>query len=624
MVYTADFDPAEGAVRGIAKDPISGNFFVYTDYFIHKFKVDQEDRNVWKIYLEAGDFELAQQCCRGDPDKLNEVLTRRAQNLFESGQFVESAMHFAKTRCSFEEIALKFIQVEEKEALLNYLKKKLETVRPSEKTQLTLIVVWLVEIYLSRIRRLEEGGESQRERAEAAKREFGNMLQTSKIDACVSESKGAIYDLLASHGDNETIVRFATFVGDFDRVVRRHLQSRDHHAALAVLKEQRRAELYYQHGPELMKALPERYISAVIEQGVGMLSPTKILPSLVVSSTREQEMQSIRYLEFVINTARRKEPALHNFLISLYVKHQPDKIEDYLHSQGTSARETPYDIEYTLRLLTENELKRESIFLYCLLGQLEEAVKIALEVDPTLAEGCLEFATDSETKRMIWLKIAQHVVQKENDIRRAMNYLKKSDDLVKIEDILPFFPDFVTIDHFKEAICDSLQEYSDHIEKLRLEMEESNLSADAIREEIQQYKNGHVFVRTVDTCSVCSGFLMSDAFHVFGCGHRLHTACLVDLVKPYLSSARRRRLEDLQAQLAGAKDSRKNVNSKADLDSIRSNEKSPRLSKKEFLRSEIDEIVAHECFFCGDIMIKMIDKPLVDPENYEAILAEWK
>jgi hypothetical protein len=38
-------------------------------------------------------------------------------------------MHYAKTRCSFEEVALKFMALEEKNALANYLKKKLESLR---------------------------------------------------------------------------------------------------------------------------------------------------------------------------------------------------------------------------------------------------------------------------------------------------------------------------------------------------------------------------------------------------------------------------------------------------------------------------------------------------------------
>lgn len=37
-----------------------------------------------------------------------------------------------------------------------------------------------------------------------------------------------------------------------------------------------------------------------------------------------------------------------------------------------------------------------------------------------------------------------------------MEFLQQC-DLIRIEDILPFFSDFVTIDHFKEAICNSLK-----------------------------------------------------------------------------------------------------------------------------------------------------------------------
>ena len=45
-------------------------------------------------------------------------------------------------------------------------------------------------------------------------------------------------------------------------------------------------------------------------------------------------------------------------------------------------------------------------------------------------------------------QVARHVVQEKNDIKLAMEFLKECPS-VKIEDILPFFPDFVTIDHFK-------------------------------------------------------------------------------------------------------------------------------------------------------------------------------
>ena len=55
---------------------------------------------------------------------------------------------------------------------------------------------------------------------------------------------------------------------------------------------------------------------------------------------------------------------------------------------------------------------------------------------------------DDELKKKLWLRIAKHVVQKQDNIQQAMEVLKECPTL-KIEDILPFFPDFVTIDHFK-------------------------------------------------------------------------------------------------------------------------------------------------------------------------------
>lgn len=54
-------------------------------------------------------------------------------------------------------------------------------------------------------------------------------------------------------------------------------------------------------------------------------------------------------------------------------------------------------------------------------------------------------------------------------------------DLLTIEDILPFFPDFVVIDTFKREICVSLEEYNGKIESLRKEMEDYTLSSEAVQ-----------------------------------------------------------------------------------------------------------------------------------------------
>ena len=64
---------------------------------------------------------------------------------------------------------------------------------------------------------------------------------------------------------------------------------------------------------------------------------------------------------------------------------------------------------------------------------------------------------------------------------RVDKLLRDSGGLVKIEDILPLFPDFAQVDSFKDAICKSLSEYNEQIETLKTEMADATQIADALR-----------------------------------------------------------------------------------------------------------------------------------------------
>ena len=102
-------------------------------------------------------------------------------------------------------------------------------------------------------------------------------------------------------------------------------------------------------------------------------------------------------------------------------------------------------------------------------------------------------------RKRLWLAIARHVVQvnqtnqyilfnfniniplvnhhtqSKRDIKTAMSFLQEC-DLLQIEDILPFFPDFTRIDEFRDEICASLEDYGTHIQKLKQTMNEAVLS----------------------------------------------------------------------------------------------------------------------------------------------------
>lgn len=113
---------------------------------------------------------------------------------------------------------------------------------------------------------------------------------------------------------------------------------------------------------------------------------------------------------------------------------------------------------------------------------------------------------------------------------RAMEFLE-STPLLKIEDILPFFPDFITIDDFKEDICDALEEYGHQIEQLKTEMNSATEAAEAIKREIADLRNRFVVVDAAAKCDSCGQQLLARQFYVFPCQHAFHADCLIREVR---------------------------------------------------------------------------------------------
>lgn len=110
-----------------------------------------------------------------------------------------------------------------------------------------------------------------------------------------------------------------------------------------------------------------------------------------------------------------------------------------------------------------------------------------------------------------------------------MKFLE-STDLVKIEDILPFFPDFVVIDDFKAEICSALEDYSARIDELKVEMDEATASAESIKRDIEGLANRFVTVEPGDKCWKCGLPLVTRQFYVFPCQHFFHADCLISMV----------------------------------------------------------------------------------------------
>ena len=105
--------------------------------------------------------------------------------------------------------------------------------------------------------------------------------------------------------------------------------------------------------------------------------------------------------------------------------------------------------------------------------------------------------------------------------------LLKECALLKIDDLLPWFPDFVVIDRFKDKIVESLEDYNARIDELKEEMDHYTSSAEQVRGEIRGLKTRHGELRGDQVCELCDQAILSRVFYLFPCSHAFHADCLV-------------------------------------------------------------------------------------------------
>ncbi|KAG8181524.1 hypothetical protein JTE90_014254 [Oedothorax gibbosus] len=620
LVFEDFFSETYGPLKGLIKDPEKGTIWVYSDMAIYKYKVYSEDRYVWEIYLDAKEYALANKYCKKDAVKIDKVLSKQADDLFKRSNFEESAVIYAQTYSSFEEIALKFLEVRKEKALRKFLLKKLESLKHQDKTQITMIVMWLLEIYLNELGVLRTAGRQSSQEFSNLQREFINLFRDPRIKECASNNRSAVYSLMSSHGDEFNLINFTNLMKDFEKVIQYNLQHKNYIAALKVLTEHSRPELFYQFSPALMQTNPKETVDAWISQD-RKLNPALLIPALVHYDNKQDPRQSneaIRYLEYCVDKMGVQDQAIHNYLLTLYARlNEKEKLMAYLQTQDEM--NVPYDQKYALRVCSEVEgLEHACVHIYTTMGLYEEAVDLALKVDIDLGkQNACRPEDNDDLRKKLWLKIAKHVVKEKNDIKRAMEFLGEC-DLIKIEDILPFFPDFVTIDHFKDAICSSLQEYNQHIEGLKEEMEIATQSTEEIRAEIQTFRNKYFLVTAQEKCASCGYPIMGRSFYLFPCKHVFHSVCMIAEVLPHLTPAKSTRVSEIQRQLA-------NFVGQEDTASISSASlMNAAVSTKDRLNAELDDLVASECLYCGDIMIRSIDVPFLNMAEYTSILQSWE
>lgn len=348
-VYEEKFSEAHGKLKSIIKDLKRRTIWAITDKTVFRYKVVKEERNVWRIYMEKEQFHLAKEYCHNNPAYLDIINVKEAELLFSKGAYEESAMVYSDTQSSFETVCLKFLEVEQIKALQIYLTHRLDSLKDDDKTLISMIVIWMTELYLSQLGLLRRTGKDNSDEYNQIQSDFEVFLVHPKVLKCMQHVKTVIYDLMSSHGDKQNLIKLTLMNEDYENVVAQNIYKKSYLEALKTLQDLRKPDLFYQFAPVLMEEAPKHTINALISQGP-RLSPSKLLPAFLSCENDESHVSEIiRYLEFMVQNYNVKDRAIHNYLLTLYSEHDLAALMKYLERQGQDAILVNYDVHYALR-----------------------------------------------------------------------------------------------------------------------------------------------------------------------------------------------------------------------------------------------------------------------------------
>ncbi|KAL2492637.1 zinc ion binding [Abeliophyllum distichum] len=644
-------DAVSRGVIGLCSDASAGLFYAYDQSSIFQVSVNDEGRDMWKVYLDLKEYAAALANCR-DALQRDQVYLVQAEDAFNTKDFLRAASFYAKINyvLSFEEITLKFISIGEQDALRTFLLRKLDNLAKDDKCQITMISTWATELYLDKMNRLlledDTGSENSSLDYQSIIKEFRAFLSDSKdvLDEATT------IKLLESYGRVDELVFFASLKEQHEIVVHHYIQLGEAKKALLVLQKPNvPIDLQYKFAPDLI--MLDAYETVESWMTRKDLNPRKLIPAMMRYSSelhaKNETHEVIKYLEYSVHRLQNEDPSVHNLLLSLYAKQDDESsLLRFLQCKFGKGRpngpEFFYDPKYALRLCLKEKRMRACVHIYSMMSMHEEAVALALQVDPELAMAEADKVEDDEDlRKKLWLMVAKHVIEQEKgtkreNIRKAIAFLKETDGLLKIEDILPFFPDFALIDDFKEAICSSLEDYNEQIEKLKEKMNDATRGADNIRNDISALAQRYAIIDRDEECGVCRRKILNMAgnyqmtgvytsvgsmapFYVFPCGHSFHAQCLIAHVTRWTTETQAEYILDLQKQLTLlGNESRKEVNGVLSED-----EPITSMAPGDKIRSQLDDAIASECPFCGDLMIREISLPFILPEETDEVVS-WE
>ncbi|KAK1748383.1 vacuolar protein sorting-associated protein 18 [Skeletonema marinoi] len=473
-------------------------------------------------------------------------------------------------------------------ALITFLTDKMKSAKLKNDTVIcTMLGSWLAELHLHERERDGSGKPVYLRRNHRHVPPVSHALLHQFLSSFVKDmDPKVIVNILSSHDISAgECAGFSAAAGDINAAVNAALFGEDEKAgaldALRVLNDsaiENAEPYYYKHALVLLSRAPMAAAKSFLARYPEGLIETKLLPAFMQyerqraetknplveqknnSAFVDDENASVKYLEGVIAQGSRSR-AVFNYLTSLYAA---------MNDEGPLSVFFPLmfrHLYHHLQTLGDHITNGEALSLSSQLymgftGMRQQAVELALK-----------------KRSSPW-----SFTRRKDIVARVVAVLKDcGPDVLSIEDVLPFLPDFAQIDQFKDEICDALASYSSKIEHYIKEMNECDQTCDTLRDELSRLRSVGVQVRT-------------------------NARSLKREVLPHLNEKQRDRVKFIDEELARLR--RLRATSRAPLEKAKDD------FEMDELQNELDGLIAAECPLTGSVMVDSITQGF-DDDDFE-------
>ena len=535
---------------------------------LYKMSLKDENYDIWKDYLEIGDYTKALNFCNSD--KLKRIINRiDADYEFEEKKNgFNAANKFVNSDEKFEIVCLKYLMRNDIDGLNLFLQLYMgANVRKEEKNkkiekedtfQLFLLCTLLIEIFLKQ-------------------HQTSNKSSLDEFRVLVRENlkylnRDLMYPLLKNYGKIDEFVELASMMGDSDKVINYYINNGEIDSALNKITEFSTYEenlneklkkvfldnchIFFKNNPkESISFIQKRFKDVKMEKIVqSILSTTdkditfdKIDINDELKKKKMENHQAIlSYLKSLVEKSKiEEENNIHNLYIYYLSRNKVNQeaILEYLKAPlksnnskdvfGKKKKEVLFQLDYGKKLFKDNPPAYSLVL--ALMGKYSEAVRTALDQK---TEDCLKIAKfiasnapGEKLKKQLWIDIFSY--NNQNEFGKALDIMKES-KILKIEDVLPKISDTIKIEEFKKQISNCIDEYESNIKKLKEDISSYNKTAENIKSDIYKVQKKSMEIQYSNCkCDICQGFIKDKNIFLFPCGHMFDMNCIKDSLLNY-------------------------------------------------------------------------------------------